>query len=158
VHLVGKACEIYVNAFDHSHSPVGVFTSGQHYPRRKQLKLCVVDFGVGIPDTVRSYLKEPEKTGAESMQWAFQKGNSSKKRQGPNIARGLGLDLLREFVKANCGTLEIFSHDGEALINRLQSFTSRSAGFPGTLVNITFSCDESFYRLASEATGKPLFS
>ena len=154
--IVGRACEIYVNAFDHGHSPVGVFTSGQHYPKRKQLKLCVADFGIGIPDNVRGYLKDPTKTGAETMQWAFQRGNSTKKPEG--IARGLGLDLLRDFVKVNNGTLEIFSHDGEAVVDSTQNFTSRSSIFPGTLVNITFSCDESFYRLASEASGKPLFS
>jgi hypothetical protein len=153
--IIGKVCEIYVNAFDHGHSPVGVFTSGQHYPKRKQLKLCVVDFGIGIPDNVRGHLKDPTKTGAESMQWAFQRGNSTNKE---GIARGLGLDILREFVKVNSGALEIFSHDGEAMINRVQNFTSRPSVFPGTLVNITFSCDESFYRLASETSGRPLFS
>ena len=167
--IVGKACEIYVNAFDHGHSPVGVFTSGQHYPRRKQLKLCVADFGIGIPDNVRGYLKDSTKTGAETMQWAFQRGNTTKLRVGSTpeaapskpemiVARGLGLDLLREFVALNNGRLEIFSHDGEAVVDRTQSFTSRSTIFPGTLVNITFSCDESFYLLASEASGKPLFS
>ena len=154
--IVGKACEIYVNAFDHGHSPVGVFTSGQHYPKRNLLKLCVVDFGVGIPDNVRGHLKDPKKSGAESMEWAFRRGNSTKKTEG--IARGLGLDILREFVKINNGILEVYSHDGQAIVDDSQNFTSRSAIFPGTLVNITFSCDESFYRLASETTGKPLFS
>ncbi len=96
-------------------------------------------------------------TGAEAMQWAFQKGNSTLgKPEG--IARGLGLDLLRDFVKVNNGTLQIFSHDGEAMITDTQNFTSRTSIFPGTLANITFSCDESFYRFASEASGKPLFS
>ncbi|HET6841769.1 MAG TPA: ATP-binding protein [Candidatus Angelobacter sp.] len=154
--IVGKACEIYINAFDHGHSPVGVFTSGEHYRQKKLLKLCVVDFGVGIPDNVRGHVKNANKSGAESMQWAFRRGNSTKKTEG--IARGLGLDILREFVKVNNGTLEIFSHDGQAVIDKAQHFTSRSAIFPGTLVNITFSCDESYYRFASETTGKPLFS
>jgi hypothetical protein len=154
--IVGKACEIYINAFDHGHSPVGVFTSGEHYSAKKLLKLCVVDFGIGIPDNVRGHLKDPKKSGAESMQWAFKKGNSTKKNE--RIARGLGLDILREFVKVNNGIMEIYSHDGQAIIDRAENFSSRAAIFPGTLVNITVSCDESFYRFASEATGKPLFS
>ena len=37
-----------MNAFDHGHSPVGVFTSGQHYPKRKQLKLCRPDANQSI--------------------------------------------------------------------------------------------------------------
>lgn len=157
--IVGKMFEIYVNAFDHSHSPVGVFTAGQYYPKKKVLKLSTVDFGVGIPDNVRARgLKDREKSGAETMKWAFKRGNSTRPGRN-NLARGLGLDLLREFVKINKGELKIFSHDGQAVVNQLQSFTTRPVEdiFPGTLVNITFSCDKLFYRLTSEATQQPLF-
>ncbi len=33
--IVGRVWKIYANAFEHSHSPVGIFSCGQHYPRRK---------------------------------------------------------------------------------------------------------------------------
>lgn len=156
--IIGKVLEIYVNAFDHSHSPVGVFTAGQYYPPKKVLKLSTVDFGIGIPDNVRALgFKDWKKSGAETMQWAFTRGNST--RPGKNLARGLGLDLLREFVRINKGELKIFSHDGQAVVDQLANFTSRAAKdvFPGTLVNITFSCDKIFYRLASERPDRPLF-
>lgn len=157
--IIGKVLEIYVNAFDHSHSPVGVFTAGHYYPRKKVLKLSTVDFGVGIPDNVRALgFKDWKKSGAETMQWAFTRGNSTRPER-KNLARGLGLDLLREFVRINKGELKIFSHDGQAVISQLENFRSRAPQdvFPGTLVNITFSCDKIFYRLASERPDRPLF-
>lgn len=158
--IVGRTCEIYTNSFDHGHSPVGVFTSGQHYPRKKLLKLTVVDFGVGIPHNVREFLRgqnsfAAELSGAAAMHWAFQSGNTTKTE---GIARGMGLKLLRDFVRLNKGKLEIYSHDGQAIIDSGQSFSTRNRVFPATVVNITFSCDESYYQLASEARGKPLFS
>jgi hypothetical protein len=157
--IIGKVLEIYVNAFDHGHSPVGVFTAGQYDARRKVLKLSTVDFGIGIPDTVRALgFKDWKKSGAETMRWAFKRGNSTRPER-KNLARGLGLDLLREFVRINKGELKIYSHDGQAVVNQLENFTSREPKdvFPGTLVNITFSCDKIFYRLASERPDKPLF-
>lgn len=157
--IVSRTCEIYVNAFDHGHSPVGVFTSGQHYPRKKLLKLTVVDFGVGIPQNVRNHLAlqgAPARvSGASAMQWAFQSGNTTKTE---GIARGLGLKLLRDFVRINQGLLQIYSHDGQAVVGPGQHFSTRQNAFPATVVNITFSCDEAYYQLASETRGRPLFS
>lgn len=153
--IVGKTWEIYANAFDHTHSPIGIFSCGQHYPKKKTLKLSVVDFGVGIPFNVRRFTNQPQMSAAQALQWAFRRGNSTKLQDG--IARGLGLDLLREFVKLNKGKLEIYSHEGHVCIDETQRFASRKETFSGTIVNITFSCDESFYRLASEATTKLVF-
>jgi len=65
---------------------------------------------------------------------------------------------LKAFVKLNKGKLEIFSHEGYALIDENQEiYLNREAFFEGTLVNITFRCDESYYRLTSEATNDTLF-
>lgn len=90
-----------------------------------------------------------------NLKWAFQRGTTTK----PNgTSRGMGLDLLKEFVKINKGKLEIFSHEGYAIIDsKREEFLNRSTFFEGTLANITFICDESYYHLASEALGAPLF-
>jgi len=154
-HIVAKMWEIYANAFDHADSPVGIFSCGQYYPQRHLLKLTVVDFGVGIPFRVREHLGK-RMNAADALQWAFQRGNSTKS-DAEGIARGMGLDLLREFVRLNQGKLEVFSYDGFARIDRMQNFGARHPSFLGTVVNITFSCDESYYRLASEPVNAPLF-
>jgi len=153
--IVGKVWEIYANAFEHSDSPIGVFSCGQHYPRSLTLKLTVVDFGFGIPQNVRVFKMNPKITAKAALEWAFQRGTTTK----PNgMGRGLGLDLLKNFVKVNKGQIEVFSHGGHALIDEnIEIYSNLEVFFEGTLVNITFKCDESYYQLASEDTGEPLF-
>lgn len=153
--IVGKVWEIYANAFEHGRSPIGIFSCGQHYPRHHELKLTVVDFGVGIPSNVRIYARNPNVSADKALQWAFKRGTTTKSN---GTSRGMGLDLLKEFVKINKGKLEVFSHEGYALINSAgEKFINRETFFEGTLVNITFVCDESYYHLASEFDEEPLF-
>jgi len=125
------------------------------------LNLTIVDFGVGIPSNVRLFkaheFRPDQLQATNCMKWAFQEGTSTK--QGSSAEpRGLGLDLLRDFVIQNRGRLEMFSHEGYALITDGKiSFTERSKFFEGTLVNISLRCDESYYCLASEVDKEPLF-
>lgn len=158
--IVGRVWEIYANAFEHGKSPIGIFSCGQYYPTHRELKLTVVDFGVGIPSNVRLYLKnEPRAqslSAATCLKWAFKRGTTTK----PNgTSRGMGLDLLKDFVKLNKGKLEVFSHEGYAIIDsNTEQFVNRTTFFEGTLVNITFICDESDYHIASEHVDEePLF-
>jgi len=155
--IVGTVWEIYANAFEHGKSSVRIFSCGQHYPHRHELKLTVVDFGAGIPSNVRLFFEPDPRAqslnAASCLKWAFQRGNTTK----PD-GRGLGLDLLKEFVKLNKGKLEIFSHEGYVIIdNKQEKFANKTTFFEGTLVNITFICDESHYRLVSEMVEEPLF-
>lgn len=157
--IIGRVWEIYANAFEHGQSPIGIFSCGQHYPKQHELKLSVVDFGVGIPSNVRMFFKHDplsqSLSAASCLKWAFQRGTTTK----PNgTSRGMGLDLLKEFVKLNKGKLEVFSHEGYAIIDSKQEeFMNRSTFFEGTLVNISFICDESYYHFASEIVEGPLF-
>lgn len=152
--IVGRVWEIYENAFEHAQSAIGVFSCGQHYPNLHELKLTVVDFGVGIPSNVRWFKKNPLIRAERALQWAFQPGAST----SPDKSRGMGLDLLKNFVKLNGGKLEVFSHEGYALISqRREIYLHRPTFFEGTLANITLRCDESYYRLASEGADEPLF-
>ena len=153
--IVGTVWEIYENAFEHSFSTVGVFCCGQHYPQLHLLKLCVLDFGVGIPSSVRWFTKKETASAAAALRWAFRPGNTTK----PNgMGRGMGLDLLKEFIKVNQGELEIYSHEGYALIREGQErYLDRSTFFEGTVVNFTFKCDEAYYHLASEEHKDKLF-
>jgi hypothetical protein len=89
------------------------------------------------------------------MDWAFRAGNTTK---AGAVGRGMGLDLLKHFVEANRGRLEILSHDAYASIDAHgKSFDWRPNFFPGTLVNIKLECDDSYYCLPSEGADRPLF-
>lgn len=160
--IVGRMAEIYLNAFEHSHSPIGVFTCGQYFPKNHELNLSIVDFGVGIPSNVRSFkvndFAPEELAAANCMKWAFQRGTSTNPGKPGQGARGLGLDLLQDFVRLNGGRLEMFSHEGYASIRDGKlAFAERTSLFEGTLVNISLRCDESYYCLASETNEEPLF-
>lgn len=156
--IVGTVWEIYANAFEHGQSDIGVFSCGQHYPNLGELKLTVIDFGVGIPRNVRDFLNKTNMPVDETLRWAFQPGTSTR-RSG--VTGGIGLDWLKRFVKMNKGKLEIFSHDGYVMIDKDQeTYQNRQSFFEGTLVNITLLCDESYYSqdsLIVEPDDEPLF-
>jgi signal transduction histidine kinase len=154
--LAGTVAEIYLNAFEHSGSSVGIFTCGQHYPNKRRLSLTVADFGRGIPANVREHLGEAGMSGAKALAWAFERGNTTSEME---VGRGLGLDLLRQFVHVNKGSLEIYSGDGLAHLgsglDRLRTghpvFNDLSeAGIGGTVVSIDMRCDDILYVLESE--------
>ena len=157
--IAGRVWEIYANAFLHAESGIGVFSCGQYFWRMGLLKLAVVDFGVGIPATVREFFKDypssKQFSATGCLEWAFTPGNTTKVE---GTGRGIGLDMLKEFVYVNRGILEIYSEDGYALIRpRKHKFGNMSSFFEGTVVNITLRCDERSYRLAEEGPSGPLF-
>lgn len=154
--ITGRVLEIYCNAFEHSQSTVGVFSCGQHYPNMGVLHLTVIDFGMGIPTSVRSLPQNLGKTANEALEWAFTLGNSTKLG---SISRGAGLNLLQEFIIKNHGNLTIFSNDGYVNIGDNIIYENNCTNFRGTLINIALKCDESHYCLASEVDQprKPLF-
>lgn len=154
--IAGTVWEIYANAFEHGRSPIGVMSCGQHYPKWRELHLTVVDFGVGIPSNVRLHLNDLSLPADECIRWATRPGTTTKPKEG--VPGGVGLSLLRDFIKIANGKLEIFSHDGYAFINKDQeSFFPRNIYFEGTLVNIMVRCDEAFYKLASEPSDVSFF-
>lgn len=155
--VAGTVWEIYTNAFEHGRSKIGVISCGQHYPNLHKLKLTVVDFGIGIPYNVNLYmhlLQQPPLPAPTAIQWAFQPCNTT--RQGR--PGGSGLNLLKEFVKINNGDLEVYSHNGYALINKnYEIFETIPSFFAGTIVNITIRCNEAYYCLTSELDQELLF-
>lgn len=146
--IAGKVVEIYFNAFEHSQSPIGVFSCGQHYTTSGTLQLTVVDFGIGISNSVRTLPENAAMTSIEALKWAFEPGNSTK-QQG--VRQGEGLHILQEFVQKNHGSLMIFSNDSYVNIgDNGVKYKNVCTNFLGTLVNIAFRCDEKYYCLASE--------
>lgn len=151
--IAGKVWEIYANSFEHSKSKIGVFSCGQHFRKKNELVLSVVDFGVGIPHNVREFLSSDSRAAslsAEScLKWACQSGNTTATANG--VPRGLGLHLLKELVRVNNGKLELYSHDGYVkMSNQGEEYKTQPFYFEGTILNITLLCDEKYYRLTSE--------
>lgn len=167
--ICGQMWEIYQNAFDHSESSVGVTACGQRYPKLGVLKLSVVDFGVGIPQKVSSHLGKKEMAAPDTMRWAFASGNSTRVNSAAEVPTpgGLGLDLLKSFVRKHRGKLEIYSHSGIAWIDyNGEKFTSLDAELPykyggpvfeGTIVTVSLDCSVSSYVLSTHGHASPSF-
>lgn len=154
--IAGKVWEIYNNAFEHSGTEIGVFSCGQYFKTHNNLILSVIDFGRGIPANVRTFLRPYAKekdsvsklTGATCLRWAFEPGNST---SASDVPRGIGLDLLKEFVRVNQGKLEVYSNEGYTIIDKDgERYENRSISFEGTVVHITLRCDENLYRFSDE--------
>jgi signal transduction histidine kinase len=143
--IINAVAELYDNAFTHSASPIGVFTCGQRFPELNLLKLTLIDFGVGIPANVRDFCGLDALQAHWTMKWAFEIGHSTRQER---IAGGLGLDTLKTFVKEKQGRIEIFSHEGYAIIDPNQEdYRNIATFFQGTLINITVKCDPISYTL-----------
>lgn len=136
--VIAKVVEIYVNAFEHADSNVGVFVYGQHYHHQGELNLTLIDFGLGIPHKVKTHLNQHLMEASEAIEWALAPGNST---GNENVPRGIGLDTLISFVRENDGKLEIFSDNGYSMSSRNELLcVEYPRRFCGTLINISLKC------------------
>ncbi|MBR1235734.1 hypothetical protein [Bradyrhizobium sp. AUGA SZCCT0182] len=100
--------ELFANSALHSRSQTGVVVCGQFYPRMKLLDFSIVDGG----RTIAGSLRESgivRHSDSEAIEWAVISGNTT--RQG-DIPGGLGLKVLRDFIRMNSGKLTIVSGSG----------------------------------------------
>jgi hypothetical protein len=138
IEAISNFVEVYVNAFEHGNSNVGVFVYGQHYHHQGELNLTLVDFGFGIPHKVKTHLSQHVMEASEAIEWALVRGNSTDTH---NVPRGTGLYTLINFVRENDGRLEIFSDDGYSISSRNELLCVKyPKRFCGTLINISLKC------------------
>jgi hypothetical protein len=141
--------EIFSNAVIHSETMLGIFACGQYFHKQHRLDFTITDLGIGIRRNIH------EKLGItyaadQAIDWAVEGINTTKRGKIPG---GLGLKLLREFIRLNNGRLQIVSDagfweqnpDGEKTMHLLP------VPFPGTIVNLEINtADQKTYSLASE--------
>jgi hypothetical protein len=141
--------ELFSNAVIHSETEMGIFTCGQYFPKRNRIDFAIADLGIGMRTNLLAK-KGLDLPAEEAINWAMEGRNTTK--TGP-IPGGLGLKLLREFIRLNRGRIQVVSdlgyweqrYDGEVESRSLVNF------FPGTVVNIEInSADTNSYVLSSE--------
>jgi hypothetical protein len=141
-------CELFLNVFHHAASPCGGVAIGQLYPNVKQVQICVCDAGSGMVQKIRrAGLTFPKP--ANALAWSLAEGTTTRNDpSGP--PGGLGLFLLREFVKLNGGSLRIIANRGY-LCQEAGNLTleTLSEEMPGTLFQFKFLIrDDVVYTLA----------
>ncbi|MGE6184724.1 hypothetical protein ACLHZ2_18480 [Aeromonas media] len=149
--IISKLVEIFTNAYGHglNKNPfdLKVISCGQYRTKSKQLALSVLDLGGGIVERVTS--ASSFKMGStEAIEWALVKGNSTRTDSSNDLPRGLGFDILKEFVSVNNGEIRIYSNNCLAKLDPSDSkyhVVKTDVNFPGTLVNIIINCDDKKY-------------
>jgi hypothetical protein len=127
--------ELYSNSVLHSGAK-HVTVCGQYYNYKGKLALTMVEIGNTFKQNVTRYNNAFDGySGKQCIQWAVESGNTTK----PSLkAGGLGLDLIRTFLKMNEGKLQINSADGYWEEKKGTIFAADCKHFPGSIVNIEF--------------------
>jgi hypothetical protein len=146
--------EIFNNAVIHAGCR-HIFSCGQYFPNRKELKFTVVDLGTTIASNVQKFLSK-RMEGHEAIGWAVEEGTTTKTGAIPG---GLGLSIIRSFLELNGGDIQIVSANGywKEQKNRIE-MNRFPVEFPGTIVNLEFNMNDlSTYVMKSEIQESPLF-
>lgn len=160
--ILQKIFELFSNVFRHSDSALGLFCSGQFYPKRNKFNFTIVDNGVTIKSNVNRFLskkfienrsladklagkKYEPMNAVESIKWALLDKNST------TGEGGLGLSLLMEFIRISGGSIEIISGNGYYGINNVEIERIIEDTFEGTIISIELNTDsERYYFLKEE--------
>jgi anti-sigma regulatory factor (Ser/Thr protein kinase) len=138
-----KAClsEIFNNIKDHTRYDIGsIFV--QHFPQESRVIVAVSDFGLGIPDSVRTVVENV--SDSDAILRAVQDGFTTRSTPGN---KGIGLDyLLKTVVLHHGGKVTIYSSGAIVRFDRdensIQSQVLPNVGFcPGTTIDIEFRTD-----------------
>lgn len=144
--------ELFVNSSMHSKSQVKVSASGQYYPHLDKIAFVLSDGGIGIESSLKGagiIFEHPHL----AIDWAMQNNNTG--RSG-DIPGGLGLSILKEFVKLNGGRLAVCSHGGYWEIDGTGAIMRpMRSSFPGTIVMMEIlTSDKNSYDI--DATVNPM--
>lgn len=133
--------ELFHNIEDHTEYDIGsIFV--QHYPKEKRVTISLADFGLGIPNKVRTVI--PALSDSKAIEQAVEEGFTTQSRV---TNKGFGLDsLLKTAVIRNGGEVTIYSGRGVVLFYRkngtCKSKIFEEVGFcPGTTIDIDLRTD-----------------
>lgn len=149
--------EIFENAMEHSDTQLGIFACGQYYPGHQRLDFSVADRGIGMRARILGSTRF-DFPDEQAIDWAMAGGNTTRHPRDGKPG-GLGLKVIRDFVKLNQGSIQIVScfgywrfQGGPPELRRL------AAPFPGTIVNIEINAaDTQTYCLRSEVNPEEIF-
>ncbi len=138
--------ELFENAKTHGKCDF-IHTCG-HF-KDNYLSVAIVDLGTSIINNVKEHLNDTSMTPSNCIEWAMQKGNTTKKGDIPG---GLGLSIIFQFIELNKGRVQILSSNGywEFKQGRKQMIDLKH-NFKGTIVILDFNLtDTNAYILESE--------
>ena len=132
-YVVGTVAEIFANGLTHARSAVGILACGQLFPAKEHLPLSAVDLGVTIPGSLAAARGRREESidASRAVAWAFEPGHSTLQ-----TSRGLGLAILRTFIRESGATLRVYSGRASVRIHGDSWEAHAARRFPGTLIDL----------------------
>lgn len=138
-------CEIFENAVLHSDTDF-IYCCGQFFPTKNAIEFTIVDMGQGIKQCMEKRFGITINSD-QAIKMAVS-GVTTKL----GVSGGLGLSLLKRFIKRNHGRLQIVSDNCFYELGDAETYSMLDSCFPGTIVNMKFRTDdECEYILSSEA-------
>lgn len=138
--------EIFINSSIHSYSDTKIFACGQFFPKYERIDFSITDGGIGIHGAYRRAFGR-DISAVAAIDWAMTEGSTT--RVG-DIPGGLGLKILRQFIRLNMGRFILVTGNGCWM--EQQGVTERKQlafEFPGTVVTIEVNtADTKSYELA----------
>lgn len=149
--------EIFENALEHSETEHGIFACGQYFPWNRRLDFSIADLGIGIRNNIHRKIGL-NMSSENAISWALEGDNTTRQREEGKPG-GLGLKLIKEFIRLNNGKIQIISDAGYWCYYKNEITTDHfPSPFPGTVVNIEINtADKQSYCLASEIDPKEIF-
>ena len=128
--------EIFTNVGLHANTSLPVFSCGQYFPEKRQLKYTLIDLGDGFLKNIYKSTMGEVKDDKTAILWATEGINSTKDKilYGPG---GTGLKEIKKYCNENNGSLHICSGTGyvNMMSNRTFEYNLRTP-FPGSIINI----------------------
>ncbi|AWV99387.1 hypothetical protein [Arcticibacterium luteifluviistationis] len=131
--------EIINNIYDHSNGRA--FCFAQYYKKKSEFVFSAYDFGIGIINQVKNFLKDPTpKEPIEYLKWAMTLGNTSHSTQHN---AGKGLDNIVSQLNSNNSELTIYANNTRYTSKEnTHKFSNNPINhFEGTLIEIKISID-----------------
>lgn len=142
--------ELFSNAEIHSKTKLGIYACGQFFPKKKKLDFSIVDLGIGFQQVINR-ITNFKLSGHGAISWAMTGANTT--RSG-DIPGGLGLKILKEFIRLNRGKLTVISHGGLWCLGP-NGIVSRAmiTAFPGTAITLEINtADQNSYYMKNESS------
>jgi anti-sigma regulatory factor (Ser/Thr protein kinase) len=130
--------ELLQNVFEHADSRIGCFVQARWHAERENVRLAVVDGGIGIPSALRRKLVASlQRSGDDNVIIAAvtHRGISSRAGGRPG---GLGLKLLREIAVERGGCVTVIAGNAKVIFKQTGPRIYKSPVFRGTAIEIDF--------------------
>jgi anti-sigma regulatory factor (Ser/Thr protein kinase) len=143
--------ELLTNAIDHSGEKSCYVCAGT-WGRSKSLHLTLLDFGMGIPQKMRTRYPEYDED-VEAIKALLKKGLTTR----IGLEGGRGYKFIQEILRRNKGRLHIFSGKAKIVFKYDKGeyhFRKARRGFTGTCVDIQFNLESEGFDAVVEELGK----